>query len=328
MRIGLIGYGGVGKAFVRLLKDKDIPCKLIFILNSKGGVVNNNGLILEDIISLENNIESHRNWKNGITYNNLLDKELDFLVELTPTNKETGEPALSYIKCALNHKINVVTGNKGPILNAYSELKKLAYENNVSLGIGCTTGGALPSISGGLVDCAGADIISIEGILNGTTNYILKEMEDKNISYNEALRTAQELGIAEADPSLDVEGFDTATKMIILANVLMGSNLNINEVNILGITKVSINEINSAKLENKKIKLLGKAYKKDNKIYVSVSPEKLDKSHPLYSVEGKNKGIYFNTDTLGDVTIIGGASGTRNAAASILRDIINIHNKL
>lgn len=328
MRIGLIGYGGVGKAFIRLLKDKDIPCKLIFILNSKGGVVDENGLSLEDINSFENNLENHISWNKGITYNNILDKKIDFLVELTPTNKETGEPALSYIKCAINNKVNVVTGNKGPILNAYNELSKLANENNVHLGIGCTTGGALPSISGGIVDCAGANIISIEGVLNGTTNYILKEMEKKDINYNEALKIAQELGIAETDPRLDVEGYDTAAKMIILANTLMGANLSINDADILGITKISVNEIKNAKSENKKIKLLGKAYIKENKTYVSVSPTKLDKEHPLYSVEGKNKGVYFNTDILGDITIIGGASGTRNAAASILRDIININNKL
>lgn len=328
MRIGLIGYGGVGKAFIRLLKEKNIGCDVVFILNSKGGIIDDKGLNLEDILVFENNIRNHDSWNEGLTYSDLLDKNIDFLVELTPTNKETGEPALSYIKYALKNKVNVVTGNKGPILNAYIELKNLANENNVHLGIGCTTGGALPSISGGLIDCAGSDIISIEGILNGTTNYILKEMEDKNISYSESLKSAQELGIAETNPSLDVEGYDTATKMIILANVLMGANLNIKDVNILGITKISLGEINKAKLENKKIKLLGRAYRKDNEIYVSVCPTKLSEEHPLYLVDGKNKGVYYNTDTLGDITIIGGASGTRNAAASILRDIINIHNKL
>ena len=90
------------------------------------------------------------------------------------------------------------------------------------LGVGCTTGGALPSISGGTIDCAGARIEEIQGVLNGTTNYILKEMETKEIEYEEALKKAQELGIAETNPKMDVEGFDTAIKMIILTNALNG----------------------------------------------------------------------------------------------------------
>lgn len=327
MNIGLIGYGGVGKEFIKLLKEKNIDCTVKFIIKSDGGLKSDNGIKLDDIILQEDNIKDHKMWIHGLSFIDVINEELDFVVDLTPTNKETGEPALTYIKEALKRGINVVTGNKGPILIDYHGLKKLADDNGVDLGIGCTTGGALPSINGGLIDCAGSEIISIEGILNGTTNYILKEMEKNKISYKEALKKAQDIGIAETNPTLDVGGYDTAIKMIILANVLMESNITLDEVEIEGITKVSLNEISSASKEGKKVKLLGRAYRDKDKVRIKVSPSKIDEDHLLYSVENKNKGVTFETDTLGSITIIGGASGTKNAAASILRDIININKK-
>ena len=324
MNIGLIGYGGVGKAFIRLLNEKDIPCKVKYILKSDGAVFNSKGLDINKIIQEEDNIKEHKDWMEGKNFENVIDEEIDFLVELTPTNMKTGEPGLSYIKEALNRGINVVTGNKGPILIDYLGLKELAEKNNVSLGIGCTTGGALPSISGGTIDCAGATIEEIQGVLNGTTNYILKEMATKEIEYQEALRQSQELGIAETNPNMDVEGFDTAIKMIILTNALMGEKLTLEDAQIEGITKVTVKDIKDAEQEGKKIKLLGKVFSEEGNIKVKVAPVALEEEHPLYSVEGKNKGVYYRTDTLGNITIIGGASSTRNAAAAILRDIENI----
>lgn len=324
MNIGIIGYGGVGKALIRLLKEKDIPCKVKYILKSDGALFNSKGLDIKKIIQAEDNIKEHNEWMESKNFENIIDEEIDFLVELSPTNMKTGEPALSYIREALNRGINVVTGNKGPILIDYLGLKELAKKNNVSLGIGCTTGGALPSISGGTIDCAGSKIEEIQGVLNGTTNYILKEMGAKEIEYQEALRQAQELGIAETNPKMDVEGFDTAIKMIILTNALMGEKLTLEDAEIKGITKVTVKDIKDAEQEGKKIKLVGKAFSKEGNIKVKVAPVALEEGHPLYSVEGKNKGVYYKTDTLGDITIIGGASSTRNAAAAILRDIKNI----
>lgn len=324
MNIGLIGYGGVGKAFIRLLKEKDIPCRVKYILKSDGGLFNSRGLDINEVIKIEANIKEHKDWMENIKFESIIEEEIDFLVELTPTNMKTGEPGLSYIKDGLSRGINVVTGNKGPILIDYQNLKELADRNRVSLGVGCTTGGALPSITGGTIDCAGARIEQIQGVLNGTTNYILKEMGSKEIEYEEALKKAKELGIAETNPKMDVEGFDTAIKMIILTNVLMGEKLTLEDAQIEGITKVTVKDIKKAKQEGKKIKLLGTAFVKDGYIKIKVTPEALEEEHPLYSVEGKNKGVYYRTDTLGDITIIGGASSTRNAAAAILRDIENI----
>ena len=333
MDIGVIGFGGVGKAFIELLimkKDK-IDIKVKYIIKSNGGIYNSNGINIEELIDFVNSGKSiceYSKWTDkDITINTIIkNRDVDTLVELTGTNIEDGEPGYTHIKLALENGINVVTGNKGPILLYYNELKDIAYNNNVQLGIGCTTGGALPSINGGLLDTAGAEILAIEGVLNGTSNYILKEMYDKKIEYSVALEEAQKMGIAEANPKLDVDGFDTASKILILANVLMGYRKSISDIYIKGISEITADEVNLSISKGEKIKLIGMVYKEDNCIKCKVEPKSLKSTHPLYFVDGKNKGVYYKTDTLGDISIIGGASGTINSAASILRDIINIKN--
>ena len=248
--------------------------------------------------------------------------DVDTLVELTSTNIETGEPGLTHIKRALESGINVVTGNKGPIILKYKELKEIADKNSVKLKVGCTTGGALPSINGGLYDVAGSEIQAIEGILNGTTNYILSKMSMEEVSYEEALAQAQKDGIAEANPSLDVLGYDTACKIVILANVLMDANIKLEDIEVKGITEVKLDTIKESKKETEKLTLIGRVYIEDNMVKAYVRPIKIKEDHPLYFVDYKNKGVFFKTDSLGDISIIGGASGTRNAAASILRDLV------
>ncbi|WP_195955373.1 homoserine dehydrogenase [Clostridium saudiense] len=334
MDIGLIGFGGVGQALIKLLIDKEsyllqqynLKINVKYIIKSNGGIYNASGINLSEILKVidENiNITCHNEWKDNLNINDIIDNnDIDTLVELTSTNIETGEPGLTHIRKSLENNINVVTGNKGPILLDYKKLKVLADNNNVELRVGCTTGGALPSINGGIYDIAGSKIQSIEGVLNGTTNYILSKMANDNVDYKEALLEAQKVGIAESDPSLDVLGYDTASKIIILSNVLMNSDLKLEDLKINGIEEVRLDNIEKAKVRGNKIKLIGKVYKKDNLVKGYVTPIEIDENHPLYCVDYKNKGIYYKTDTLGDISIIGGASGTMNAAASILRDII------
>lgn len=334
MDIGLIGFGGVGQALIKLLIDKEsyllqqynLKINVKYIIKSNGGIYNASGINLSEILKVidENiNITCHNEWKDNLNINDIIDNnDIDTLVELTSTNIETGEPGLTHIRKSLENNINVVTGNKGPILLDYKKLKFLADNNNVELKVGCTTGGALPSINGGIYDIAGSKIQSIEGVLNGTTNYILSKMANDNVDYKEALLEAQKVGIAESDPSLDVLGYDTASKIIILSNVLMNSDLKLEDLKINGIEEVRLDNIEKAKVRGNKIKLIGKVYKKDNLVKGYVTPIEIDENHPLYCVDYKNKGIYYKTDTLGDISIIGGASGTMNAAASILRDII------
>lgn len=335
MRIALIGFGNVGKAFLQLLKNKKdnlekngISLEIISILNSQGGIYDSQGISLEEFpyeIELNKEITKYSNFAPTITLDYIIENgNIDAAVLLTPTNKDTGEPGITYIKKLLTKGINVITGDKGPILLEYKHLKKLAQDNNCTLAVGCTTGGALPSINSALFDLSGSEILEVRGVLNGTSNYIINEMEDNNLTFEEALKKAQNLGIAETDPTLDIEGYDTATKLIIICNIIFNKSLSLKDVNLSGISNLTIEEIQQGKTLGYKYKLIGSAKFIDNSLTLSVRLDKVYSNDPLYNVDGKNKGVKFVSDTLGDVTVIGGASGTTPAAAAILRDIINI----
>lgn len=337
MKIAVIGYGGVGKALIRLLNHKKdlllaegLDIQVNYILDYYGGIGCPDGIDLPSLVdftSAEKDITKFPGGSAEITVDRAIENgDVDLAVIMTPTNKETGEPGLSFIRKLLSAGIHAVTSDKGPVLLAYRELSALAKEKGVQLCIGCTTGGALPSINGGMMDMAGACIQSIEGVLNGTTNFILKEMEDTGCSYEDALKTAQECGIAETNPTLDVEGWDTATKLLILTNVHMGLDKTLSDVSVEGITGLTASEVSAAAAEGKKYKLVGRTEaKEDGGVSMSVRLEKLGPDHLLYGVEGKNKAVRYTSDSLGDLVVIGGASGVTPAAASVLRDIVNIH---
>ena len=296
----------MGKAFVKLIEDKKAA------LAATAGLT----LKLQYIIDKENSAD----------FDAMLSKrDVDLAVIATPTDRHSGEPGYTYIKKALQNGIHVVTADKGPILLAYDELHEIAARQNVRLGIGCTTGGALPAINGGLIDLAGAEILAIEGVLNGTSNFILDEMREKNSGYAEALATAQKLGIAETDPTLDVEGWDTAIKLLILVNVLLRQRKTLADIQVRGITAISAADIAQAARQGQKYRLLGQAAYKNGALIMEVAPKPLGPEHPFYIVDGKNKAVRYISDTMGDLTIIGGASGLIPAAASLLRDIVNIH---
>ena len=312
------------------LLNEGLDIKVNYIINSRGGVYSPIGIDCASISEFSKTSRDLSQYKNGgskqITFGSIMEnKDIDVLVEMTPTNKKTGEPGITHVKWALENGIHVITSNKGPVMLAYKRLNKLAAKKNVQFGIGCTSGGALPTVNGGLIDMAGAAILSIEGILNGTTNYILEQMEHEGKTYHEALKKAMEIGIAETDPTLDVEGWDTAGKLLILTNILMNEEKTIGDILVEGITGITPEQIEQAKREGKKYKLVGRTENRDGALHMTVRPEKLDREHPLYSIDGGCKAVRYVSDTLGDLTLSGGASGVTSAAASVLRDLINIY---
>lgn len=333
LRIGIVGCGNLGKATLRLLeKKKDIwlseglHLSLTCVLDVNGGVADKNGL---DCGALAAHMESGQKFEKfpgfdtALNFGKVLEERLiDVLVELTPTNKDTGEPGLTYIRKALENGVHVATSNKGPIMVAWEELSELARARKLLLGIGCTTGGALPSVIAGREAMAGADVSQTEGILNGTTNFILSRMES-GLAYEEALKEAQAAGIAETDPSMDVEGWDTAVKLLILAKVVMGGSLSLKDISVTGITHVTPEEIRQARDAGDRIKLVGRAWREGGQVRASVAPERVAAGHPFHSVSQKDKCVRYVSDTLGDLFVSGGASGPGPAAASALRDILN-----
>jgi homoserine dehydrogenase len=172
---------------------------------------------------------------------------------------------------------------------------------------------------------AGNEITAIRGILNGTTNFILTNMEAGR-SYEDVLAEAQKLGYAEADPTADVGGFDALAKVTILANVLMGENVKPDDIPCEGITQITLDDIEKAKAEGKRWKLIGEIKKEGGKVTASVAPMMIDLSHPLAGVMGAVNAVTFTTDLMGDVTVNGPGAGRTETGYSILIDLLEIHN--
>ncbi len=334
MKLALLGFGTVGQGICEILLQKkdylkkkyDFDFKIVAVADFvNGNVYNPDGLDIP--FMLEEAKTKKKFTKDVVDWNNIkLIKECnaDVLCELTFTDLETGGPAIEHCKAALESGKHVVTSNKGPAALKYPEMKKIADENGVTFLIEGTVCAGTPVIN--LVDgpLAGCEISKICGILNGTTNYMLSEME-KGMDYDEVLKVAQELGYAEADPTGDVEGYDARGKVTILANIVMGASLKISDVSCEGITKITSNDIKKAKEQNARWKLIGTVEKKDGKVTGSVAPEMIDLSHPLAGVMGATNALTFTTDLLGDVTIVGPGAGKIETGFSILTDLLSIH---
>jgi len=338
VRIVVCGLGRVGRAFVELLIQKhgdlkkryDLDVKVTAAVDIGGAAVAKEGIPLPDLIAhfkrggQVEDMPTHG--KKGMTGKEVLRSNIgDILVETTPTNIQDGEPGITHLRTALQNGLHVATAAKGPLVLQYQELKRLAAAAKVQLMISAATAAALPTLDVGLTCLAGAEVISAEGILNGTTNYILTRMSEDGSPYGEALAEAQRMGVAEPDPSLDVEGRDTANKILLIANEVFQADLTLKDIAVEGIARVTPEDIGKARKEKKVIKLIGQVEKKEGRITASVAPVALPLEHPLASVRGTEKAISYLTDTMDRVTVSGGKSNPVGAAAALLKDIIRIY---
>ena len=214
--------------------------------------------------------------------------------------------------------MEVVSANKGPIVLFYREIHELARQKGCGVHISAATAAALPTLDVGQVCLAGTRLLEIEGILNGSTNYILTRMQQDGCGYEVALKEAQELGIAETDPSYDVEGKDTACKLVILANDIFGIDSTYKDVEIEGIIGVTLESLKLASDKGYTIKLIGEVGER-----LRVAPRLVPKDHIL-AVGGTLNIMSLNTDLAGDITITGKGAGAIETSSSILSDVINI----
>jgi homoserine dehydrogenase len=336
-RIILCGLGTVGRAFVRLLAERHgqitktygIDIQVAATVDIGGAAVADQGTLpLDDLLrhlDAGGAVETFGpHGRPGITGVEAVSSiPADILVEATPTNLVDGEPARGHIFTALHNRLDVVSANKGPLVLFYGEILKLARDKGRRIFMSAATAAALPTLDVGLICLAGANVIAVEGILNGTTNYILTRMQVEKCSYESALKSAQEMGIAETDPTLDVEGFDTRNKLIVIANRIFGEHLGPDDVPLEGITRIGLADLEKATAAGSVIKLVGTAERSDSALNISVGPRALAKDHPLASINYAEKGISYLTDTMGRVTVTGGKSSPTGAAAALLKDLIH-----
>ncbi len=340
MKVIVCGFGRVGRAFARLLGEKASALRSAYglapIIVGVGEIAGSlhhpdglDGPATAAAFEREGGFAGHphleADWR-GIDL--IHSARADLLVETTPTDVRTGEPALGHVRTALARGMHVVSANKGPFIRAYRELTLLAQEKGAALKISAAAAAALPTIDVAETCLAGTRILAVEGVLNGTTNFILSRMRTRGQSYQEALAEAQALGIAETDPTLDVEGFDTTNKLALIANVCMDAELNPEDVARTGIAGISLEEVRAASARGNVLRLVGVA-KRDEQGRVSarVAPQALAADHPLAGVEGAEKGITYTTDTMDRVTVVGGKSDPLGAAAALLKDLVNVHRR-
>lgn len=322
MKLALIGLGSVGRGVAHVVKN-DPRFKIVAAADSKSGAVNPDGLDIDRL--LQGKKETGRiGTPDWTAFRIAAEVDYDVLVEVTPTNAETGEPALSTIKIALSRGRHVVTSNKGPISLYYRELASLAEENGVALRFEGTVAGAVPIINGIRNGLAGNKVKALFGVLNGTCNYILSRMEEEGLTYVQALAEARDLGYAEADPTYDVNGTDAAIKLVILANTVLGMNVTLKDVQRTGIDRLTPEAIRMAQSTGQTIRLIASLYpeKKD----LEVSPRLLPEDDPLVLSETLNA-VTVETEYAGDVTFIGRGAGSVETASAILSDLLYIHDK-
>jgi homoserine dehydrogenase len=331
----LTGFGNVGKAFVRLLVEKHEECRtrygldfdLTAVVRRRGAwTARKEGEFFNIADPAAEPMEASSGWSPGMTLADALSRarKPGVLVECTPSNWRTGEPQLAYLHRALDKGWSVAAASKGALVVDYKNLAAKARANKLALKFSGATAAALPTLDVATISLAGARILGFEGILTGTTNYILSRLE-QGLTFEAALKEAQAKGIAEPDPSMDIDGWDTACKTLLLANAAAGTDWTIKDIEVEGIRGVTAGALHDARAAGNSLKLLGRLAENGGKYRAEVKVAPVPPSHPLFRLTGTTKGIVFRTDTMGTVAVTDGKSDPRGTAAAVLKDVINIH---
>jgi homoserine dehydrogenase len=332
----LVGFGVVGKGVATILarrytehaKDYGLNPKIVAIADIDGAVINPRGLSPEKLEAIKQKgfpISKDPDFgKPGISALDVIESvEAEVVVEVTPVNIKNGEPALSHITKAFKTGKHVVTTNKGPLALAMPSLTELAEYNKVYFRFSGTVGGGTPMLEFAKRCLAGDKILAIKGILNGTTNYILTEMSQNRVTFQEALANAQKLGYAEREPSMDIDGFDTACKVVILSNWIMNQKVTLKDVDRTGIRDVALETLDEASKRGNTLKLIGSI----DGGTPTVKPMEVAKTNPL-CVSGVLNAITFSTEFAGEQTLVGRGAGGPETASAVLRDLLAIRHNL
>jgi len=333
LRLILCGFGVVGQSLAKLLESRSedlyarsgLKPRIVGVFDTKGSAVESAGLDLSKLINVKKKygtIKKYSSSKNNLSGVDLIKSlDADVLVETTASNYKDAEPGMTHITEAMKHGLHVISVNKGPLALAFPSLMELATYNQVLLRFSGTVGGGTPILDYAKNSLLGERIASFEGILNGTTNYILTNMAN-GMSFKDALNDAKQKGYVEADESLDLDGLDAAAKLVILANWVMELKVTMPDIKRTGIRNVSADDIKNAAKKNCAVKLIASCNKE-----LIVSPREISLDDPL-CVNGTLNAISFTSEHSGTQTIIGRGAGGIETASSIIRDLLDIRQEI
>lgn len=336
LRLALVGFGRVGQEFARLLIRKrdwlldvrGLDVEVVAIsTRTMGSLLSEKALDLQLIlkeIETRGALAEHGQAATDMSAMEIIGNcSADIMIELTPLNVHSGQPAIDHIKSAFRKGMDVVTANKGPIAIAYDDLKSLAFSKNVHFRFEGTVMDGAPVFSLLERTLPGCAVEAVSGVLNSTTNFILTMMA-KGRNFEEALNEAQRQGIAEADPSMDIDGWDAAAKISALANVFMQARSNPGRVQRTGIRDVDLNAIDEATRKNRKVKLMASAERIGDEVRTKVNPELIGPDSVFWPVDGASSALTLKTDLMNKITIIEQRGGLAQTAYAVFSDILLI----
>jgi homoserine dehydrogenase len=314
-KLAFVGFGNVARALVRLLNrkrtllqnDYGITFSVTGIATGRHGfAANPAGLDIDRAVALVadgGTVDSLSSVPVHDSLSMIRGSRADVMFENSPVNHNTGQPAIDHVRLALELGMHAITANKGTVVHAYRELRALAESHNRRFLFESTVLGGSPVFSVFSECMPGADLRSFRGVLNSTTNMILTRME-RGKTFDEAVEACQSTGIAETDPSADVDGWDAAIKVAALVTVLMNTPMSPQQVSRKGIREITPEMIARAKADGRRYKLVCSAEKNGDAVSAIVGPALVPASDPLYGMEDSTTGVAFRTDVLGDYWII------------------------
>lgn len=335
-KLALLGFGNAGQAFAKLLMEKheEIIEKYGFDVvvtavatNSKGNLVCEDGIDLHKALSDIDEFGRFMDEKNiteADTMKIVSEADYDVLVEMTPLNIFTGQPAISHIETAFSRGKDVITANKGPVAWKFSQLNKTARDNNLKFYYETTVMDGTPVFN--LVDktLMMAKVTEVSGILNSTTNFILEELA-KGAEYEDIMSRGRRMGFIEADPAMDIEGYDAAAKITALLNVLMDADITPDMVDRKGIEDITVEDIKAADKRGNVIKLLCKGVRDEKgNVKASVKPEEVPKNHMLASIDSTTSVVSITTDLMKTVSIIEHEPEIEQTAYGVFGDLLRV----
>jgi homoserine dehydrogenase len=334
-RVAFIGFGNVNQAFVELFLNKlkvinslDVEIKFVGVATKRHGIaINQAGFDLQQLLEASYKKQSlekfHTQKRIRDTLEFIQKVEAEVLIECSLLNPETGQPAINYVRAALQRGMHIITANKSAPAFAYQELMALAKaQEQAFLFEGAVLDG-LPIFSLAQRTLPGTEIVGFRGILNSTTNFILTAMEE-GLSLEDALRQAQALGISEKDPDYDLDGWDAAAKTAILVNALLGGNITPHEVARTGIRQLTTRTVIEAARQGRRFKLLAEGQWREGELTARVNPRMLALNDPLAHVAGSSAALTLITDTLGEITIHLNNGEVPQTAYALFSDLVTV----